>query len=120
VSDEKITAGLLRQHDACDDQVATFEREWPDGCVPTLAICHRALALGLDLDWAARKLLPATAAKAYDQATATAWNAYAEAMAPARKAYNEAIAPAAKAYEEARAPAFVMAWKSAVAAPVEP
>ena len=66
---------------------ATFEKAWPNGCVPTLAACRKAVRLGLDLGWAARWLLSPPALKAYD-----------EARAPALKAYNEACATAWKAY----------------------
>ena len=89
MSARRITAAMLREHHACPGQLATFELEWPKGVVPTLAACRRALALGLDLNWAARVLMPAPALKAYDEACATAW----------------------KAYNEARAAAFARAWR---------
>ena len=69
---------MLRAKGACADQLAIFEREWPDGCAVTLDDCHRAVALGLDLNWAAENLLPATAWNAYADAVATAFHAAAK------------------------------------------
>ena len=80
---KKITAAMLRQHGACADQVRVFETNWPDGMTPTIAACRKAARLRLDIGWAARNLL-----------SATAWKVYDEAIAPARKVYDEAIATA--------------------------
>ena len=73
-----VTRAMLRAAGACHDQAQAFSREWPDGASATAANCRRAIELGLDLDWAAERLLSATALEAYEQATAAA---FAEAAA---------------------------------------
>ena len=78
----KITAQLLRDANACEEQVAIFATQWPDGDEVTLANCRKAAKLGLDFDWAARHLL-----------SAPAWVAYKEATAPALAACEKARAP---------------------------
>lgn len=107
-----ITPAVLRKHDACYAQLAVFEEMFPNGCEVTLANCCRAFGAGLDLDWAARKLLPATARKAYVEATVTAWEAHGEARATAWKVYVEARMTAREVYVEAK----VTAWEACVEA----
>ena len=104
-----ITAKMLRAKNACENQVAIFEREWPKGARPTLKNIRRATELGLDVDWFARTFLDAPAWAAYKDARAAAWAAYKDARAAARVPYKEAKAPARVAYEEARAAALVAA-----------
>ena len=103
-----VTKQLLQAHNACDSQVDIFAAEWPEGVDITEEVLRRALALDLNLDWAAWHLLPEPARKAYEEATAPARKAYEEAKAPAWKAYEEARDLAWKAYEEAKA----SAWKA--------
>ena len=105
-----ITKKILQAHEACTSQVDTFAAEWPKGVDITEEVLRRALALKLDLDWAAWHLLSEPARKAYEEATAPARKAYEEAKAPARKAYEEAKALAWKAYEEAQIAAFPTDW----------
>jgi len=50
----KITAALLREWGVTCSQLATFEREWPEGAEITAKNVARARALGLDVDWALR------------------------------------------------------------------
>lgn len=96
----KITAEMLRKLKACEEMVKIFEREWPDGAEVTRGNAARAaVALGLDISWAAINLLTAPACKVYCEAVATAWKVYQEAEAAARKVYQEAVAAA-----------FVLAW----------
>ena len=130
-----ITAGMLREHNACTEQYKLFCMTWPDGCKVTLKDCKNAVRLGFDIDWAAQHLLGkaeleayreaiaparkayneavAPAQKEYEEAVATALKAYYEAVAPSRKAYDEAFAPVRKAYREAKAIAFYEAWHRA-------
>lgn len=93
----KITLDMLQG--ACEDQLAVFAREWPDGADVTRQNLERAVALGLDISWAAEHLLTDPALKVYYEARASAW-----------KVYNEAMAPALKVYNEAAAPTFILAW----------
>ena len=95
-----ITVAMLREKDACRDQVRIFEGLFGASAKPTLANCRKAVKVGLSLDWAASRLLPAPA-----------WEAYDEAITPAQKVYEKAIAPARKAYDEACARAFYNAAK---------
>ena len=95
-----ITVKMLREAEACEDQVELFAQAFGTSARVTLKNCRKASDAGLDLDWAAGGLLSAPALKAYE-----------EVMAPALKAYEEVRAPAQKAYEEARARAFYRAWK---------
>jgi len=106
-----ITVAMLREKDACRDQVRIFEGLFGASAKPTLANCRKAVKVGLSLDWAASRLLPAPAWEAYDEAITPAWEAYDEAITPAQKVYEKAIAPARKAYDEACARAFYNAAK---------
>src|SRR5487761_2419652 len=90
----RITSEMLTEADACDNQAAIFAAEWPDGCEVTPEVAQRAVALGLDLNWAAEHLLPKTALAAYEAARATAWATYQAARAPALAAYEAVAAPA--------------------------
>ena len=101
----RVTKELLESHSACAEHVIVFAREWPDGCEVSTETVARAIALGMDIGWAAAHLLPSPAWRAYDEARATALRAYEEATAPALRAYEEARATALRAYEEATAPA---------------
>ena len=89
-----ITAAWLKKRVACSDQVETFAKRWPRGCVVSLRTLKVAARLGLDLNWFASHVLTAPALKACEEATAPAWKAYEEATATAWKACEEATAPA--------------------------
>ena len=102
----RITAAMLREKNACAEQVKIFESEWPNGANVTLKNCRRAFELGLSLDWAVENLL-----------SATAWATYQSAIAPARATYEAAIAPARATYQAARATAW--ATYDAAIAPAE-
>ena len=101
-----ITHDWLSKHQACKEQYAIFATEWPEGAPLTPANIHRAAELKLDIDWLAKRILPAPAWRAYEEATAPALRAYKEATAPALRAYKEATATALRAYKEATAPAW--------------
>jgi hypothetical protein len=103
-----ITASRLESLGACLDQVVLFRKTFGESAPLTLDNCKIAAGAGLDIDWAAQRLLKATAWKAYEEARAPAWKAYVEAAAPAWKAYGEAAATAWKAYVESTA----TAWKA--------
>ena len=99
----RITPADLRHAGACDGQVDAVATEWPDGVRPTLAVCRRAVALGLSLGWAAEHLLTAEARRVYDAATAEARRVYDAAM-PATWLVQEAKA------RVGMAEAFAAAW----------
>ena len=96
----KITADMLRERGACEEQVLVFEKEWPKGTDVTLEAALRAVELGLDLEWFAASFL-----------SGEAWEAYQKATAPSLEAYWKAKDTAWEAYEKATAPALVEAWK---------
>ncbi len=100
-----ITRAWLEDGDACDDQVATFSAEWPDGVEITREALLRAAELELDLSWFADHVLSKPARQAYRVAIAPALQAYRVALAQADQAYDVAIAPALQAYDVAIAPA---------------
>ena len=98
----RITAAMLREHHACSDQVAVFEKEWPKGTRLTKAALLRAAARGLHLGWFAQNFLKAPA-----------WEVYQKATAPAREVYDKAKATAREVYDKAKATALWGAIKEA-------
>jgi len=86
----RITADWLRKHKACFDQLAIFEREWPDGAEVTRENLERARALSLDLHWFARIVLPAPAREEYKRVRSAARAKYEHVMAPAWAEYKRA------------------------------
>jgi hypothetical protein len=79
---KKITVTLLKNHDACDDQVALFKKIFPRGVVPTEALCDKH-ANRFTWWWAQHLLLSARAQGAWEKA-----------QLKARKDYNRACARA--------------------------
>ena len=65
-----ITSEWLCKKHACAEQVAVFEREWPDGAEITEANVLRALTLKLDIVWFAAVFLQPSAWAAYKEAVA--------------------------------------------------
>ena len=47
-----ITTKILREYNACREQVALFEKVFPEGCEPTDENIQTALDVGLDIGWA--------------------------------------------------------------------
>ena len=129
-----ITANDLPCAATCSSQVAIFRAEWPDGCEVTEAACLRAMALGLDLWWAAENLLTPgqqgvyraahdDAWRVYETACVEAWRVYQDstddpwrvrdaATAAAWRVYWDASHDAWLVYREATARAFAAAWVS--------
>ena len=68
---------------ACENRVAIFEEEWPEGVEITPESLMRAAELELDLSWYVYCFLPISARGAYFKATAPA----------AREAYGKVIEP---------------------------
>ena len=64
----RITHKMLVELEACDKELADFDREWPDGVSITRKNCLRAAELGLGIDWLACRVLTGDARKAYDSA----------------------------------------------------
>jgi len=85
---------MLKEENACEDQVILFEKEWPDGVEVTVEAILRAIELGLDIDWFADNFLSTPILEAYEGATAPVREAYKEDMASAWEVYWEVIASA--------------------------
>ena len=76
----------------CEEAVAWLE----DGNYPSLQAAWDVCSCADWMEWLARKLglLPLTARRAYEKATAPAWRAYREDTTPAWRIYQEAKAAA--------------------------
>jgi len=98
-----ITADQLREANACEEQVKTFEEEWPDGAHITEENILKAYELGLDLHWFAESFLDSPHMDAYDKAMALHRDAYEKALAPHMDAYDKAMALHMDAYKKAMA-----------------
>ena len=98
---------LSRLAGACKDQLAIVTREWPNGIPVTQASMDRAVALKLDIDWAAKTLLTATALVEYERVKAPALAEYERVKATARAEYERVRATALAEYERVRATAMV-------------
>jgi len=119
-----ISLRTLKKINACPEQVTLFKYTFGTAKIPvTLENCKRALAVRLNVEWAASTLLPVSAKRAYDKAIVSAWCTYKKTMASARHTYNEtkipawctyreAMASAWHAYQDAKAEAFFTAWKN--------
>ena len=99
---KRWTVDDLRALDACEEQVAMFEKTFPDGA--TADDVGAAVAAGLNVRWLVEKVVSDEVWRAYAEAEATLRRAYAEARAPLRRAYQEARALLRRAYQEAREP----------------
>ena len=86
----KITAELLRRHNACEEEVAVFAKHWPSGVTPNLRTLAKAQKLHLDVSWCECLL------------TATAWAEYKKVKAPAWAEYEKVRDPAWAEYEKLR------------------
>ena len=127
---KRITPRMLKLAGACSDQVDIFRKQWPRGTAVTIESVEMAVSLGLDIEWAARKLLSDAARAEYARATAAARAEYARvrraawaeldrAIAPALAEYKRAIAPALAEYRRAIAPALAEYWRATAAARAE-
>jgi len=99
---KRWTVDDLRALDACEEQVAMFEKTFPDGA--TADDVGAAVAAGLDVQWLVEGVVSDEVWRAYEEARAPLWRAYLEAEAPLLRACEEAKAPLWRAYEEARVP----------------
>ena len=98
---------LSRLAGACKDQLAIVTREWPNGIPVTQASMDRAVALKLDIDWAAKTLLTATALVEYERVKAPALAEYERVKATAMVEYERVMATALAEYERVMATAMV-------------
>ena len=112
----RLTAEMLREKKACENQVQVFVGEWPDGVEITEAVVLRAYELGLDIDWFVETFLTALALAEYHKAAAPAWAEYEKVTAPAWAEYDKVTAPAVAEYDKMRASAWAEYQKVTAAA----
>ena len=61
-----ITAAWLKSNKACPDAIDLFCAEWPEGCEATHDNLVHADAIGLDMEWFAKRVLPPQVFAAYE------------------------------------------------------
>ena len=77
----KVTVAQLTKLNACRDQVDLFIKTFGQEVEVTEASCLIAARAGIDIDWAAQKLLTPKQRQAYKDAKAPLWQAYEDAKA---------------------------------------
>ena len=88
-----VTSKLLRKRGACDEEVALFDQEWPEGVTTSEAGLLRASEIGLDLTRFVQKFLKAPFRKEFNRQ-----------VAPFREKFNRQEAPFAEEYDRQVAP----------------
>lgn len=88
-----VTIEWLCEHGACANQLAVARREWGDTIPITAATLERARELQLDVDWWARRWLPAPLRAEYDRQEASLWAEYERQAALLRAEYERQAAP---------------------------
>src|SRR3990167_7626535 len=115
VAGEVLMLAQLERAGACSEMVEDFRRRFGTSVAVTEAAAE-AVAGVYDWDWAASKLLPASARAEYkrvmasalaeyERVEASAWAEYKRAEAPALAEYKRVMAPAWAEYERVVAPA---------------
>lgn len=117
----RLTAQMLEQAEACRYQLDLFRERFPEGVVPTEALCLQNQ--DFEYEWAAQLLSPekqkrfwdivGQARIEYQAAKDQAWEAY--WAAPTRTAYDADSTQAWEAYRSARCQAWA-AQQAAIAA----
>ena len=100
----RVTVKSLRKLRACEDQVALFAAEWPDGVEVSEAVLLRAAEIGLDLDWWAQRVLSPPLLAEYERQRAPLWAEYERQCAPLGAEYERQCAPLWAEYERQCAP----------------
>lgn len=85
-----LTSDQVAKAGASDEMVARFERMFPQGVVPSVAIC-KSYASSFDWDWAAQNLLPPKGLVRYKAATARALAKRDESVAVAWAQYEAVV-----------------------------
>lgn len=86
----RITADLLRNHGACEEQVEIFTRHWPDGVIPNARTVVKAQLLGLDIWWCTR-LLSDAAQMEYKKIRTAAFAKYKKIWVPVWAEYEKVM-----------------------------
>lgn len=98
-----IDSKWLVEHEACAEDLALFEEEWPEGGAVTKESLTRALELGLDLEWLARRILPELLNAEYRANTSLLLEDYRIPRTSLFFEYETERAPLVVAYSAARA-----------------
>jgi hypothetical protein len=101
----RITAELLRKHDACAHQVALFERLGLDGVVPTPALAAKH-AHEFDFIWASLNLLSGSACAEYARVRDAAYAEYDRVRDAAYAEYDRVHDAACAEYDRVRDAAY--------------
>ena len=99
----RVDGDTLRALDACLEQVAIFEEEWPDGVEVDRAALARAAEMGLDTGWWLVKAFPARDAE-YEAALKQLYAEYWAALKPLAAEYRAALKPLDDEYWAKRKP----------------
>ena len=106
-----ITADMLLERGAFCSQVKVVRKHWPDGVVPSLAVCLEAAELRLDLDWFAQHFLSAKAGRIYWADIDEARRVYLADTDEPRRIYWADIDEARRICLAAKAEALWAAWQ---------
>jgi len=90
---------MLREKGACEEIVAIFETEWPDGMEVSLGNCQRVIALGFDLNWVTDNLLLPSSFGPFAKATYAATQTFLDGKDSAQETYENAVSPDFEAYQ---------------------
>ena len=101
----KITIEMLREKDACPDQVKLFAELFPEGAEATYANADRAFKANLDIEWAARHLLSPKGLAEYKRIEGLAMAEYERIEGPALAEYERIKGPTWAEYERIEGPA---------------
>jgi hypothetical protein len=96
----RITSKLLKRKRACREQVALFEKLFPNGVEVTEAICV-AHADKFNFHWAAENLLSASAWAEYKRVKDSVQAEYQRNLDAAWAEYQRIVAPTGAEYERA-------------------
>lgn len=72
----RITADMLRDKRACEDQVGVFAKLFPRGTAVTLKAAVMALKVGLDVEWFARRFVSTRHRRKYRRQFDLMWGEY--------------------------------------------
>ena len=102
-----LALSRLEHAGACKEQMDLVRREWPNGIPLSAEIIDRVIELRLDVDWAAKRLLPAQALADYGRVKAQAEADVKPVEAQAWAEFSRVRAEAWADYERVRAEALL-------------
>ena len=97
---QPITAAMLRENDACEEEVKKFEHLFGESVIPTKELALQ-YADEFDWEWAADNLLSQAQLNVYTAAIKPATKLYGDAYEQTHTDYQKAVAPAKERYDAA-------------------